>query len=213
MIRHILIVVLFPVLGFAQESSGTEHFEVDGVNVILKQSSKEVVALKWVIAGGTANYQKANEGIEALAISIVANGGTKNVSKEAFHSALNKTGTSISGNSTYDYSSVSMKCLLNYLEGSWDLFADAILHPAFDSTEFYNAQQKAVGAAKRAESDPDTYVRHLAMEHAWRGKDYWKIHQGSVASLEQMTLAGTRAHYKAMNTKSQGFLVDRKSVV
>jgi len=116
-------------------------------------------------------------------------------------------GTSISGKSTYDYSSVSMNCLLKYFDQSWTLMTNTIIHPAFDTTEFSNAKQKAVGAAKRAETDPDTYLRYLAMEHAWQGKDYSKINQGSVASLEQFVLEMVKSHYEKSNTKSQGFLV------
>lgn len=182
-------------------------FETGGINVILKPSVKEVISVSWVLQGGTANYSKQQEGIEALAMTMVAQRGPTHLSKAEWHSALNKMGTTVSGKSTYDYSSISMNCLVKHFDHSWNLMTDAILRPAFDSTDFSNAKQKAIGAAKRAETDPDTYIRYLAMGLAWQGEDYSKISSGTVASLEPLLLETVKSHYEKNNTKSQGFLV------
>jgi len=202
----VLLLSLLANMAFA-ESSHSEELDINGFKVIYKPSVKEVMSVRFFIRGGTSNYPKAQEGIEALALNIATEGGTKNFSKERYHELLEQNGASITGSSSYDQGNVALTCLAQYWDQSWELFADAILHPAFEETEFELIREKMINAAKQADSDPDTKIRRMALEYAFAGKDYEKKANGSAESLQQLRLEAVESYYRKLLTKSQCFLV------
>ena len=100
--RYTFLILLFVIAtSFSPrppQEKATE-FMVNGLKVILKPSVKEIISVRFFIKGGTANYSKELEGVEALALSVAVEGGTKKMSKTEFATALEKIGTTI-GSST-----------------------------------------------------------------------------------------------------------------
>jgi len=117
-------------------AQATKEVNVDGLKVILRHTPKEVISVRLYVKGGTANYTKDKEGVESLAFSIAMNGGTKKLDKVAFNDAAEKIGTSFEASSGLDYGNLSMTCIKPNWNESWNLFADAVMNPAFDSKEF-----------------------------------------------------------------------------
>ena len=90
--RYTLLIILFSLataFTMPPEDKATE-FTVNGLKVILKPSVKEIVSVRFFIKGGTANYTKAQEGIESLALALAVEGGTKKLNKTEFATALEK---------------------------------------------------------------------------------------------------------------------------
>lgn len=182
-------------------------FNVDGLKVILKQAPKEVISVSLFVQGGTANYPKSKEGIEDLAFDVAMTGGTKTQDKIAFNSAAESIGTTFGSSTTYDYGELSMECIKRFWDKSWDLYADAVLNPAFDAKEFKLEQEKMVSSAKEAASNPDAHLRNLAMQYAFSGTNYAKLPSGSPESLASITLADVTSYYKSTIGKQRCFLV------
>ncbi len=189
-------------------AGNTTEFYVDGLKVILSQSPKDVISVRLFVEGGTANYSKANEGVESLAFQLAMQGGTKSMDKIAFQTAGEKIGTTFGSNSTYDYGDVSMTCIKGFWNESWNLFADAVLNPAFSADEFEIMRGQAVANAKAEESDPDSHLRNLAMVNSFGAdNDYGKIPTGSVKSLEALSVSDLANHYRSVVGKKNVFLV------
>ncbi len=100
-----------------------------------------------------------------------------------------------------------MTCIKPNWNESWNLFADAVMNPAFDSKEFDLEKEKALSGAKQRESDADGSLSSIAMEETFKGRNYAKDPQGSVASLEKLTLADVISHYKNVIGKKRCYLV------
>ncbi len=190
----------------AQDAKPSE-FLVDGVKVILKPSIKEIISVRLFIKGGTANYTKALEGVEALALDMVTEGGTKSQTKAEFSSALEKIGTSLGSSSSLDYSEISLSCVKSFWDPSWKLFAEAIMSPRFDEKEFSIIKGRAISQAKQTESDPDEYLKNKALQNAFGNRNYSKIPSGTAESLENISLQQVIAHYNAILGKQNIFLV------
>jgi len=188
-------------------AQGTKEVNVDGLKLILRHTPKEVISVRLYVKGGTANYTKEKEGVESLAFSIAMNGGTKKMDKVAFNDAAEKIGTSFESSSGLDYGNLSMTCIKPNWNESWNLFADAVMNPAFDSKEFDLEKEKALSGAKQRESDADGSLSSIAMEETFKGRNYAKDPQGSVASLEKLTLADVISHYKNVIGKKRCYLV------
>ncbi|MDH4091245.1 MAG: insulinase family protein [Cyclobacteriaceae bacterium] len=190
----------------AQDGIPSE-FSVDGMKVILKPSIKEIISVRLFIKGGTANYPKALEGVEALALEMVTEGGTKNQTRTEFASALEKIGTSLASSSSLDYSEISLSCVKSFWDPSWKLFAEAITSPRFDEKEFSIIKGRVISQAKQAESNPDQYLQNRALQNAFGSRNYSKIPAGTVQSLENISLQQVVAHYNTILGKQNIFLV------
>lgn len=188
-------------------SQSTKEINVDGLKVIFRHTPKEVISVRLYIKGGTANYTKDKEGIEELAFAIAMNGGTKKMDKVTFNDAAEKIGTSFGSMTSLDYGNLSMTCLKPYWNESWNLFADAVMNPAFDAKEFELEKEKAHSGAKQRESDADGSLNIIAMESTFQGRNYAKLPDGCVASIEKLTLDDVSKYYKSIVTKGRAYLV------
>lgn len=186
---------------------GTTEFRVDGFKVIHRQTPKDVISVRLFFEGGTANYTKAKEGVEELALMLAMNGGTESMDKVAFQTASEQIGASFGHSTTYDYGDVSMTCIKPFWDESWDLFADAVLNPAFDEGEMEIMREQLIANAKNNASSPDAHLRNIAMTHAFGESNYGKLSGGSPESLAGLSRADVKQHYDRILGKKNCFLV------
>lgn len=202
------LALALPCMSFTPAGDETiKELNVNGVKVLFKKSNKEIVSARLFVRGGTANYSKEKEGIEALALAVATDGGTQKHDMTAFATAKEKIGTEIGYSSDYDYSEASLSCLTTYWDDSWNLFTETITQPAFDQRAFDLIKGRLVAGAKEQEANPDAYVSNKAMELNYAGKNYAKLPSGTVKSLEALTLDETRAHFNRVINKNNVFMV------
>jgi len=210
-LAHYICLILTLVLATSFQSRLVEEkareFTVNGLKVILKPSVKEIISARFFIHGGTANYSKALEGVESLALSVAVDGGTEKMNKTEFATALEKIGTAIGSSTSYDYAEINMSCVKDYWDQSWNLFADVIASPRFEAKEFELIKAQAVAQAKQAESNPDEHLRNRSMETAFANHNYAKRPRGTSESLEKMTLENITSHFRSVIGKRNCFLV------
>ncbi len=199
------LLVIFSGSSLAQQK--TISFDVEGLKVILRQTPKEVISARLFVKGGTANYAKEKEGIEALAFDVAMSGGTTKLDKVAFNTLAEKIGTTFGSSTSLDFGELNMTCIKPFWDQSWKLFSQAITIPAFDQKEFDLAKDKMVSAAKQNESDPDGYLEQIAMENTFAGRNYAKIPNGTAANLEKLTLEETKKYFSSIIGKKRCYLV------
>jgi zinc protease len=180
---------------------------VDGVKVIVKPGNNDIVQVLTVIKGGVQNYPLAKQGIENLAITSLTEGGTLNDDKNSFKNKLDKVAAYIGGYAGMDFAQINLNCILGDFETVWPLYADAIVKPKFDAKEFDRVKQDALNAVRSNQSQPDYAIDQLAKQMAFGGKDYAKNPDGTIATLEKLTLAETKAYYQSVLTKSRLLIV------
>lgn len=203
----LIIVLIIPIASIQGQNTEVKDFDVDGVKVILKNSPKEVISVNLFIKGGTANYSKEQEGIETLALNVALTGGTTSMDKNTFSNATNKIGTVVSSRSDYDYGSINLRCVKQFWEESWSLYADAIMNPVFDEEQFNLSKEQLINAAKQTQADPDNQLRNLAMSNVFSGKNYEKIAGGTEESLTKISLDDVKKYYKDLIGKKRIFVV------
>ncbi len=193
---------------FAQSKKSTvEEIIVDGFKVIYKPSINQIVSARLFIKGGTANYTKEKEGIENLAIVWATEGGPSNLSKEEYNRQLERMGSTIAGNSSYDYASIELSCIQKNFNNSWNIFESVLTSPLFDATEFGKQKEVMISNVKQEESNPDGYLAQMVMNDAFANLSYEKRPGGSPESLAKLSLEDTKSHYKKVLSKSQCFIV------
>ncbi len=185
----------------------TKEIMVDGLKVILKQTPKDVVSVRLFIKGGADNYTKEKEGVEDLTVNLAVSGGTRGRDATTFATEAEKIGAQLGASSQLEYSEINMTCVKMFWDKSWDLFADAILNPAFDPKEFDLMREQYVANALASSSDPDEHLKNLALSNAFKGSPYERIPSGTPASLANISLADVTAQYKKIIGKQRCFLV------
>lgn len=186
---------------------GVKEMMIDGMKVIYKQSTKDIISASLFVKGGTANYSKDQEGIENLAMSVLAESGSQKYPHETYNSLLESYGTVISSQSGEDESQVSMTCLKKSWNESWDIFADLIMHPLFDENTFNNKKEEALNNIKQIESNPDLYLENLIYKNIFNGTNYNKKVEGTEASINSITQNVLKKYYSDLMRKNKLFVV------
>ena len=190
-----------------KQDFAVKEFTVDGIKVIFKPSNKDIISAALYIKGGTTNYSKEQEGIENLTMNLLAECGSQKYPKDRFNELIDSYGTNISASSGQDQSSVNMNCLKSRWDSSWDIFADMILHPAFDENTFQNKKEEALSALHQTESDPDGHLRDLIFKDVFKNTNYYKLVDGSEASITAFKLDDIKSYYSNLMSKNKLFVV------
>jgi predicted Zn-dependent peptidase len=197
---------VFCLKGFSQNKPAYE-MTINGVKVIVQPSGNEIVQVLTVLKGGVQNYPADKAGIEDLALTALLECGTKNDSKNSFKNKLDKVSAYISEETGLDYSSITLNCINSDLGQVWPLYVDAITSPLFDSTEFERMRIDNINAVNDQSSTPDAAIKKMAMETAFKGKDYSKSQWGDEQTLRKISLAETRNYYSWFLTRSRMLIV------
>lgn len=204
----IIALVTFIAVAFTSVAqNSTKEMTINGVKVIFKKINKKVVTTSLIIKGGTANYDKAKEGVEQFALSLATQGGTKMYDKDAYNTALEKMGSSISASSSYDYGSISVTSLKRNFDETWKLFIDVVNNPLMPQSEYDLLKGKMVAAVQQSDANPDVKLRNLAMVNSFTGLPYANIAEGTEESLAGITLDDINQHFEKVVTKNNVYLI------
>ncbi|HLY70594.1 MAG TPA: pitrilysin family protein, partial [Puia sp.] len=187
--------------------SNTKEITADGLTVILKKVPKEVITASLFIRGGVSNIKPEQQGIEPMALTLAIQGGTKSMDKNQFSSVADKLGTNFSANASKDYSAVTMTCLKENWNQSWDMFTAALLNPAMDAQEFEVVKQQMIAGAKQQDGNPDSYLRKIATQQVFKGTVYELIQNGTPETLEKLNLEDVKNYYSNLLGKKKSYLV------
>ena len=126
----------------------------NGLNVILAER-KEVplVRMKLMVDAGYAADQFGTPGTAALASNLMDE-GTKSMGSLELNEKLAMLGASLYTYSQLDHSFVDMTALKPMFKQSLDLYADVILNPAFNDTDFERLRKEQIVKIQREKSEP-----------------------------------------------------------
>lgn len=209
-IKAFAVIILTGIIFSSQltySQNSLKELDIDGIKVIFKNTGKNVISARLFVNGGTANYPLDKQGIEALAYSYIIKGGTKTKSKTQFLAAAEKIGTTFGSDASLDYGELNMQCLKEYWDVSWDLFADALMNPAYDNTEFNNKKEQYISYAKQNEGDPDAKLERITYETSFKGRNYEKDPYGTETSLKSISLDDVKNFIYSNLVKKRIFLV------
>src|SRR5918993_5171595 len=198
--------LLFSVTAKAQENKPYE-MNIKGVKVVVVPSGNEIVQIDMVIKGGLQNYTAANAGIEKLAMTALTECGTMKRDKNAFKNELDAVEAYMNCFTGRDAARVQLNCIKMDFETVWPLYVEALTMPKFDAKEFARIKEEALNHVREEESNPDAALQKMAMQTAFKGKDYAKSTNGSIESIQKLTPAATKAYLQSILTRSRIFIV------
>ncbi|RFZ82085.1 insulinase family protein [Mucilaginibacter terrenus] len=208
-IKLLGLLAIAAIIGAGTAKAQNKPYEtiVSGVKVIVQPSGNDIVVVQTAIKGGVQNYPAEKMGIESMAINALTECGTLKHDKNTFKNALDKVSAQVYGYDTKDYALISMNCIKSDFNTVWPLYAEAITQPAFNPKEFERIKQDAINNLKSNDAQPDAAIDKYADKVAFKGRDYAKDPDGTVAILQALTAAETKAYYNKILTRSRMVIV------
>lgn len=206
--RMLLAAVLAGLFAGPAGAQGTvSKFQVDGLDVLLKRvENNPVVSTALYLKGGSAVLTPEQAGIEPF-LFTVATRGTRNYPKEKLNAALAHMGTDLGVEAQFDYTALTMRCIREDFDASWDIFADVVRFPTIDSTEVERVRQQTLTALKQEVENPETDAFRVANNLLYAGHPYEIYYKGTQASVGGFTRAELLAYHQKTFVKARMLLV------
>ena len=171
----------------AQTAVPIARFTAGGVTVIHKAiTANDVIAVRVYLKGGSAALTPATAGIEKL-IGELAVHGTSTYPKETFAALTTQTGTNIGAEVDRDYTVFTLQAVRQNWEQAWDLFQQAVLHPAYPEEEVDNVRRQILDRLGQRRDTPDEHLELVGDSLLYAGHPYAVDPLGTAQSIESIT--------------------------
>ncbi|MEP7126535.1 MAG: pitrilysin family protein [Byssovorax sp.] len=177
---------------------------VNGLEILIKRiPGAELASGHLYIKGGVRNWTSVNAGIEDLALSTAASGGTEKLDKDAFARRLAALGSAIGATSGNDYSSIRMTAVVKEWDTTFALLMDTFLHPALPASELEQHRQRSLSALHHELENPDGRLRIAMHERVFAGHPYLNRSSGTLDTVPKIQLADLGAHLARLRQTSR----------
>jgi zinc protease len=191
----------------AANASRITELDVNGFKVIVKRRpASDTVAVGLFVRGGAANITDASAGIESLLLTVATEGSAR-FPRSQMNAALTSMGSSISSGSTNDYSVLSVACTRAAFDRSWEIFADAALHPLLLPADVERDRAMLIAAARTKLETPEPFLDELVRRAVFAGQPYRNDPNGTPESLARITVDDLHAYHKQIMQRSRLLLV------
>lgn len=180
----------------------------EGMRVLVRRRAQaELVTTELVVRGGVALSDAATAGAEWLALYTAASGGTERLPKQDFQARLARLGSSLEARVEADGSALEAKSLSAAWPETFDLLADAFLHPALPASELALQQRRQLNQVRRIEEDPDLLLADLGRRTVFEGTPYAQRVLGTTESVPLLSADVVRRKLEAMRVRNRLLLV------
>ncbi|HKD39497.1 MAG TPA: pitrilysin family protein [Myxococcaceae bacterium] len=181
---------------------------VHGMQVFIKRiPGAELVSGQLDILGGVRNWGKEDAGVEQLALTVSASGGTETLDKDAFARRLATLGSMIAAGAGNDASSFRAKSLKENWDTTFELMVDAFLHPGLPPKEVELQRQQQLSALRHEQEDPDAQLALIAHERIFKNHPYENRSIGTLETVNKLTRDQLRSHLAKLRETSRLILV------
>lgn len=187
--------------------SGTQSFDVSGIKVIFKPTSKNIINVRLYFRGGVTNYPANKAGIENLTLQSVVRCGSAKYNVTAVKDTSDNYGILLSAAATLDYGYVQLNCISKYFNQGWDIFSDAVMAPAFNPTETDLLRKDIIEFHKEYLANSNNYLFELQRQDAFRNTPYVINPTGTEETLSNLTTEDMANYYKSVLNKNRIFIV------
>jgi len=179
-----------------------------GIRVLVRRRPEaELVTTELVIRGGVALSDPTTGGAEWLAFYTAASGGTERLPKEDFQARLARLGSTLEARIEADASALEAKSLSAAWPETFDLLADAFLHPALPPSELALQQRRQLNLVRRIEEDPDLQLADLGRRTVFEGTPYAQRVLGTKESIPRLNAEVVRRQLEAIRVRNRLLLV------
>jgi zinc protease len=135
------------------------------------------------------------------------NTGTRNRSANDIAKGLQSIGASISANSGWDSTSVSLLTLTKNLDAALDLYADVVVNPAFPENELESTRRRALVNLLQQKSNAGAIAETVYNRVLYGSHPYGKNPAGSEQSIKSLTREDVAKFYDSIYRPNNATLI------
>ncbi|MDQ3130294.1 MAG: insulinase family protein [Acidobacteriota bacterium] len=205
------LLLSFIFVNFAQTSVSPDklitEFDVNGLKVIVKRRpSSPTVSAGLFTRGGVKNQTAKNAGIETLTLATATEASAK-YPREVLRKEFARTGSAISGGSSYDFGVVSLTSTRQNFDKTWEIFTDIVLNPAFTTEDFTLTKERLLTGLRNQSVSPDSALDNLQDKVIYANHPYAIDPSGTIESVGSLKIEDLRAYHKSLLQTSRLLLV------
>ena len=153
----------------AQAPNDVQDFTSHGIHVILRTTNaNQVIGAVLGFQGGFAYGETNNAAIAAGTAALISASGSDKYPKSAYRDSLAALSTTIAGSGSLYQMSFTLRTIRPSFNSAWNIFADLLTHPHYDTLEADKLREQAIKAIEGRDADPDSYSSFLA-DSLWKG--------------------------------------------
>jgi zinc protease len=176
----------------------------NGVKILVKRTpGVELAAMTLYVRGGAHNWGAADAGVERLALSVAAAGGTKQLDRDTFARRLAALGSEIGAECRLDGSALRAKSLGSKWDDTFAMLAAAFLEPALPAGEIELQRAKQIAELRREQENPDAQIGPLLNRALFAGHPFQNRAIGTLETVEKLDAAALAAHLGKLRETSR----------
>jgi zinc protease len=195
-------------LASAAMPKASEYKLENGLRVVVsEQHALPLLTLVMVVCDGSRSDPAGRQGLASLTSDLLQE-GTKTKTAEELARSVDFLGATLSADTDFDFSIVSMNVLAKDLDTGLGLFREVILEPTFPQGEVARKRQEALAAIEAEHENPGK-VADRAYLCALYGPSHPYGHppEGSKEGLTDAAQADVLAHYRGQYLPNNCILV------
>ena len=180
----------------------------NGIPVVVRKSDdNRILGIKAVLLGHVANTPLEKAGLEAVTLTMLTKGSAAYPYAEVQRLLFERSasiGASVAG---FDQTSFDLNVLDTYFDEMFAVWADAFLHPSWNTEEFPRVMNNLRMARQQAENDPFALAVKTVNERFFAGHPYAANWEGAGSSLDSIVLDDVRRYWKDTFTAGRLLIV------
>ena len=153
--------------------------------LLMEKHGVPLVSFSAIVKTGSAADPAGQEGLASVTAELLRK-GTKNRTAQQFAADLDFIGGSFNAGASADFTSISAEFLTKDLARGLDLFADAVLHPAFPQDEVGKLLAQDIDGVRAAKDDPQAVLGLYYDAYLLSGHPYGRPQEGDENSLKNI---------------------------
>ncbi len=179
----------------------------NGLEVLLvERHDLPIVSLQLVLRTGAVADPADKAGLASLTAGLLTKGTTTRTATQ-IADALDFVGGSLESSSDVDKTFVRLDVLKKDLGAGLELFADALLRPAFAPSELDRERQRRLAGLKSTLDDANSVLEMAANQTTYGSYPYGRLGGGSTDSLARITVEDLKQFYSSYYQPDNAFLV------
>jgi zinc protease len=171
----------------------------------MPSSNSPLVTFRIIVRTGAVNDPQGKEGLNALTASVIAEGGTKDLTYSQVVEKLYPWAAGINVASDQEVTTFIANVHRDNLDAFYKLFSSLLLQPRFDAADFQRIKDDNLNYLKtslRAAND-EALGKQALNTMIYNGHPYGKPEIGTVQGITAITLEDVKAYYAKTYTQAR----------
>jgi len=195
---------------FARENLGSFSTArlSNGIPVIIKRStSNRILSLKTVLTGHVSYTPLDKAGLESVMLTLLTRGSQHYTYPDVQRLTFETSSDIVPRYADFDVSSIDLVTIDTYFTRLFPVYADAVLHPAWNADEFPKVISDFKIQKQQAQNDPFSATVKALDERFFQGHPYAADPGGAGDSLDHISLDDVKGYYGQAVNAGRMFLV------